>query len=248
MSPQGHPLITHNVIIDPAIASWTSTRQYFHLLQEYIKPITAPVCFFTTHNLNSSSSTHPHRLHNYNLFNTFSIMNAFGNPPAPGFDDSGNYVGQHGNSDWQNQSGQGFQDQGFQGQGGQNFGNQRGYDQGSQGQQGFQGDVQGQEWTAGRGDNYGNTGTPGNTSDANTYGAGGNNFEGAGRQGDQNYQSQGDYDQNNWDNQQTGAAPGGRAGKPSVGQRIKGDLEEVTGKVTRNQGMIQRGQEEKSGW
>ncbi|OSX59748.1 hypothetical protein POSPLADRAFT_1048227 [Postia placenta MAD-698-R-SB12] len=196
MSPQGHPLITHNVIIDPAIASWTSTRQYFHLLQEYIKPITAP----------------------------------------------------HGNSDWQNQSGQGFQDQGFQGQGGQNFGNQRGYDQGSQGQQGFQGDVQGQEWTAGRGDNYGNTGTPGNTSDANTYGAGGNNFEGAGRQGDQNYQSQGDYDQNNWDNQQTGAAPGGRAGKPSVGQRIKGDLEEVTGKVTRNQGMVQRGQEEKSGW
>ncbi|CCM03569.1 uncharacterized protein FIBRA_05705 [Fibroporia radiculosa] len=37
-------------------------------------------------------------------------------------------------------------------------------------------------------------------------------------------------------------------GKPSIGQKIKGELEEVAGKLTRNPGKVERGKEEKAGW
>jgi len=176
-------------------------------------------------------------------------MNSYGNPPRnDGWNNdsgNGNFDGQRRSDDFQNQGGQGFQGQGFQS------------DQGFQ-DQGFgnnQGQGQGQQWSAGPGENYGNTGYQGDTTDVNTFGAGpqgGQNQDWQGQQGyDQNRQGQQGYDQNqdqgqNFDNQ--GGAAGGPGGKPSMGQRVKGEVEEIVGKVTRNPGKVERGQEEKSGW
>lgn len=69
-------------------------------------------------------------------------------------------------------------------------------------------------WTPSRGENYGSTGTAGNTTDVNTVSAGGAQYAGAGPQGGVR---QGD----NWHNtaQVADTAP---LGKPSVSEKLKG--------------------------
>ncbi|PCH40186.1 hypothetical protein WOLCODRAFT_150225 [Wolfiporia cocos MD-104 SS10] len=155
-------------------------------------------------------------------------MTFYGNPPQG--DNNYNNIGGDPNNFGGNQQSQdprfqdrGFQDQGIQDQGFQNQPSDMGdggYDQG-RGQQ--------------SGENYANTGIQGDTTDINTYGAGGD----LGGRG----QDDRGYDQSNFG--QSGGVPGG---KPSVGQRLKGGLEEVTGKVTRNPNMVERGEQRKEGW
>lgn len=69
-------------------------------------------------------------------------------------------------------------------------------------------------WTPSRGENYGSTGTAGNTTDVNPVSAGGAQYAGAGPQGGVR---QGD----NWHNtaQVADTAP---LGKPSVSEKLKG--------------------------
>ncbi|CDO69859.1 hypothetical protein BN946_scf184884.g18 [Trametes cinnabarina] len=116
--------------------------------------------------------------------------------------------------------------------------------------------VPGQDWTAGPNDNYSTSSYPGNTTDANTYGAGGGNFGTAGRGagvGGDNWQSR-DGDRQNrdegWQQQQGNnygddVNPG--AGKTSMGERLKGNAEKLAGKVTGNPNLVEKGQVRKSG-
>ncbi|KAI0344452.1 hypothetical protein BDW22DRAFT_1343718 [Trametopsis cervina] len=125
----------------------------------------------------------------------------------------------------------------------------------------------------------GNSGMPGNTSDVNTYGAGGDmgmgqrerglghtgvqgntsdiNTYGAG--GDIGGRDNGRFGEQDWNNDSTGQSgyPGnttdsntygtGSAGKASMGDRVKGTMEKMTGKMTGNPNMVERGQDRKDG-
>jgi len=110
------------------------------------------------------------------------------------------------------------------------------------------------QWTAGPGDNYGNTGTQGNTSSFDTPGAGGD-FGGTGAGGGQWDQDQGsntpgtggDYGNAN---QGGGAGYGGSGqgtGQSSVTERLKGNAEKIAGRVKRDPNMVSRGEARKTG-
>ncbi|KAI0754838.1 hypothetical protein C8Q80DRAFT_392079 [Daedaleopsis nitida] len=73
-------------------------------------------------------------------------------------------------------------------------------------------------WTAGRGENYGATGIGGNTTDVNTFGAGGNAFEGSG----------GARGGSNWDSSHSTAA----GGKSSMTEKLKGNVEKMAERVS----------------
>ncbi|KAI0647913.1 hypothetical protein C8Q79DRAFT_538870 [Trametes meyenii] len=96
-------------------------------------------------------------------------------------------------------------------------------------------------WTAAPGDNYGTeSGTRGNTTDINTFGAGGdfgNTGRGVGVNAD-NWESRDPAVGmgQNWNHVQPGA------GKASMGERLMGNAEKHAGRVTGNSSMIERGQ------
>ncbi|KAI0667670.1 hypothetical protein C8Q78DRAFT_315964 [Trametes maxima] len=101
-------------------------------------------------------------------------------------------------------------------------------------------------WTPGPGDNYGTSATRGNTTDVNTFGAGGD-FGNTGRAAGVNpkvWESRDPavgMDQNTNSNVQPGA------GKTSMGERLMGNAEKLAGRVTGNPSMVERGQVRKSG-
>jgi len=100
---------------------------------------------------------------------------------------------------------------------------------------------------------YGNTDNSGNPTDNSTYGAGGDYAYGGA--------STGDNDTGNvsrepaYDNSVSGGGGGGiddteyqqRSSKPSMTDTIRGNLEKVAGKVTRNPELQERGQDRKTG-
>ncbi|KAF7791468.1 hypothetical protein EIP86_002484 [Pleurotus ostreatoroseus] len=178
--------------------------------------------------------------------NNFDNTNNFQNDPSLGGGRHHHNTGAGTGDAWdmntsQNQGGLGGQ-QGFQDQ--NNFGAQQGFqDQSGLGSQsGY--DTQG--------------GIQGNTTDANTFGTGGD-FGNTGRQRGDDW-NQGTQQQS-WDNSgaQTGTGgfnddygntgTGGQTGqqKPSMGDKVMGGMEKLAGKVTRNEGMVERGQERKEG-
>ncbi|OBZ68787.1 hypothetical protein A0H81_11284 [Grifola frondosa] len=150
-------------------------------------------------------------------------------------------------SSWSSGQQQGQQ----QGQGqGQGQG-RRGGEFESQGGGGGGGFDSGAQWSAGQaGESYGRTGYPQDTSGTDTYGSGGNvgstgggDDFGSGGSGDMG--SGGGY----------GAGTGqsgddqmqGRTGKPSMGERLKGDAEKLAGRFTGKPSMVERGQARKTG-
>ncbi|KAI0372302.1 hypothetical protein BV20DRAFT_964437 [Pilatotrama ljubarskyi] len=122
----------------------------------------------------------------------------------------------------------------------------RGFDNNDYGRQ--QGE--GQQWSASRGENYGSSGYQGNTSDVNTYGAGGNTFgstgagRGAGTDSD-NWRSRDINSQQQNNNYGDDVNPG--AGKTSLGERLKGNAEKLAGRVSGNPSLVEKGQVRKSG-
>ncbi|EIN12565.1 hypothetical protein PUNSTDRAFT_141237 [Punctularia strigosozonata HHB-11173 SS5] len=89
----------------------------------------------------------------------------------------------------------------------------------------------------------GSTGVPGNTTSADNWDNNNQSGQGFG-------QGQGQGQGQNRDRDQSGQGDNyasNQSAKPSVGERVMGGLEKAAGKVTRNEGMQDRGQERKEG-
>ncbi|KAI0917107.1 hypothetical protein AcW1_007611 [Taiwanofungus camphoratus] len=183
-------------------------------------------------------------------------MNSYGNPPQGNNADWNNNQNNYGGTglqtdsssggDWQNSQSAGAgwegQQQGLHGQQGRQVGQDQQDFQPQQG--GFTGEQgrQGVQWTAGQGDSLGSSGYQGNTTDSNTYGAGGD----FGSTGPQSGAGRNDWQDNTQGTQNTYDANRGNT-QPSWSSRLKGDAEKMAGKMTGNTGMVERGQERKTG-
>ncbi|KAI0826939.1 hypothetical protein BC628DRAFT_1338750 [Trametes gibbosa] len=120
-----------------------------------------------------------------------------------------------------------------------------GFGESGAGHSGAAGGGQGDQlWSAGQGETHGTSGFGrGNTTDADTVGAGGNQFgstaRGAGGVDGDNWRQNDNFDDNN--------GPGSGAHKASMGDKLKGNAEKLAGRVTGNPSMVERGQVRKSG-
>lgn len=152
-------------------------------------------------------------------------MSSYGDTPNPQIssrDDSTGNVRYDGGHRQQDRRGPGLQTPLYEGNEGSGI-------QGGRQGQGWQGDRQ---WDLSPSDNYGDPGSQDDNVGGGTYGTG-RNLGGATTQNEQTADDS------------TGG-PGGPGGKPSLVQRLKGGAQEAAGKATRNEGLVERGQQEKS--